>query len=180
MDNCPTCCTRMYSPNVAEDDAESFKALYKLVHDRSEGRHTPRAMRNLGLYYHNGRGVARSFGKAKEYWTIASGKGHGTATFELAVCGTSTYIKARTVALGAPTPGPACWGRSTTNSVLSLSLSLVTMTHQYDSSRLGVVGAPHPCLLSPSLSLGLAHLLLWNSMLTCAIPMTRNHEGCTT
>ena len=116
----------MYSPNVAEDDAESFKALYKLVHDRSEGRHTPRAMRNLGLYYHNGRGVARSFGKAKEYWTIASGKGHGTATFELAVCGTSTYIKARTVALGAPTPGPACWGRSIP-SVSSLSLSLSSL-----------------------------------------------------
>ena len=58
-----------------------------------------------------------------------------------------------------------------TPSVSSLSLSLVTMTHQYDTSVWGSVGAPHQCPLAR------LHYTLLKCMLTCAIAMAHKNEG---
>eukprot|EP00729_Bicosta_minor_P001968 gene1968-biopygen6026 len=50
--NCPTC----RAPFIVSHE-EEFKRLWKLVHDRSPGRHTPVAQNNLGAAYYNGKGV---------------------------------------------------------------------------------------------------------------------------
>eukprot|EP00729_Bicosta_minor_P022301 gene22301-biopygen21355 len=51
---CPTC-----RAPISVLDEENFKRCWKLVHDRSPGRHTPAAQNNLGGMYENGKGVAQ-------------------------------------------------------------------------------------------------------------------------
>ena len=66
--------------------------------------------------------------------------------------------EARRTADGGPLPIPQQrGGRSTPASVFSLSLSLVTMTHQYDSSRIGGGVGAHP----PVSSLEVALYYIW-------------------
>ena len=81
MTTCPTC----RAPFLHSGDPLCFKQLCKLVHGRSEGRHTPRAMRNLGLCYHKGDGVPKDDAKAAKYWNLAADHGFAQAHFDLAV-----------------------------------------------------------------------------------------------
>ena len=50
--NCPTC-----RAPFSVSDEENFKRCWKLVHDRSPGRHTPAAQNLLGGAYRDGEGV---------------------------------------------------------------------------------------------------------------------------
>ena len=52
--NCPTC-----RAPFGVSDKENFARLWKLVHDRSPGRHTPDAQLALGRLYDKGTGVRR-------------------------------------------------------------------------------------------------------------------------
>ena len=64
---CPTC----RAPFKVSDE-EEFKRLWKLVHDRSPGRHTPLAQCNLGAMYGRGHGVKQDHKEAVEWYSEAA------------------------------------------------------------------------------------------------------------
>ena len=71
---CPTC-----RAPIAVSHEESFKRLWKLVHDRSPGRHTPAAQSNLGVRYEKGRGVKQDYKEAVTWYTRAAEQGFAKA-----------------------------------------------------------------------------------------------------
>jgi TPR repeat protein len=78
ISNCPTC----RAPIIVSDE-ENFKRLWKLVHDRSPGRHTPVAQYNLGTMYHEGDGVKQDDKEAVKWYRKAAEQGYASAQHNL-------------------------------------------------------------------------------------------------
>ena len=78
--NCPTC----RAPLIVSDE-ENFKRLWKLVHDRSPGRHTPGAQFNLGAMYSDGQGVKQDKKEAIKWYTLAAENDNAYAQFNLSI-----------------------------------------------------------------------------------------------
>ena len=78
--NCPTC-----RAPLAVSAEEDFKRFWKLVHDRSPGRHTPWAQFNLGIAYDYGRGVKQDYKEAVEWYRKAAEQGDAKAQHNLGV-----------------------------------------------------------------------------------------------
>eukprot|EP00729_Bicosta_minor_P032911 gene32911-biopygen29666 len=76
--NCPTC----RAPFTVSDE-EGFKRCWKLVHNRSPGRHTPAAQNNLGYKYLNGKGVEQDHVEAVKWFRKAAEAGDAPAQFSL-------------------------------------------------------------------------------------------------
>ena len=76
--NCPTC-----RAPFDVSYKEHFQRLWKLVHDRSPGRHTPAAQYNLGGMYSKGVGVKQDHKEAVEWIRKAAAQGHAVAQFNL-------------------------------------------------------------------------------------------------
>jgi len=76
--NCPTCRAPFYV-----SDEEDFKRCWKLVHDRSPGRHTPVAQNNLGVMYDNGEGVEQDHVEAAKLFRKAAEAGRAKAQYNL-------------------------------------------------------------------------------------------------
>eukprot|EP00729_Bicosta_minor_P019656 gene19656-biopygen1572 len=76
--NCPTC----RAPFIVSDE-ENFTRCWKLVHDRSTGRHTPVAQYNLGSMYYRGKGVEQDHVEAAKWFRKAAEAGHAMAQFNL-------------------------------------------------------------------------------------------------
>ena len=77
---CPTCRAPLFV-----SDKERFKRCYKLVHDRSPGRHTTRAQNDLGFLYKNGKGVPQDYANAMKYYTLAADQGVAMAQCNLGI-----------------------------------------------------------------------------------------------
>ena len=76
--NCPTC----RAPLIVSDEAD-FKRTWKLVHDRSPGRHTRVAQNNLGGMYRKGKGVKQDHKEAVTWYRRAAEQGHASAQCSL-------------------------------------------------------------------------------------------------
>eukprot|EP00729_Bicosta_minor_P001971 gene1971-biopygen6029 len=76
--NCPTC-----RASLKVSDEENFKRLWKLVHDRSPGRHTSAAQNNLGNMYYNGKGVEQDHVEAAKWYRKSAEAGNADAQFNL-------------------------------------------------------------------------------------------------
>ena len=76
--NCPTC----RAPLVVSDN-EHFKRFWKLVHDRSPGRHTSVAQVNLGASYYKGVGVKQDHKEAVMWYRLAAEQGCAVAQHNL-------------------------------------------------------------------------------------------------
>ena len=76
--NCPTC-----RAPLRVSDAEKFRRLWKLVHDRSPGRHTPTAQNSLGCRYTHGEGVKQNYKEAVTWYRKAAVQGNASAQFNL-------------------------------------------------------------------------------------------------
>ena len=87
---CPTCRAPL---RVSHE--ENFKRVWKLVHDRSPGRHTPAAQYNLGTMYRKGDGVKQDYKEAVEWYRKAAEQGLANAQYNLGLM----YAKGQ----GAPT-----------------------------------------------------------------------------
>ena len=74
--NCPTC----RAPFRVSDE-ENFKRCWKLVHDRSPGRHTKYAQGCLGVCYMEGKGVKQDVAEAFKWCKRAADNGYGAAMF---------------------------------------------------------------------------------------------------
>ena len=68
--NCPTC----RAPLVVSRE-EEFKRFWKLVHDRSPGRHTPLVQNQLGSMYEKGEGVKQDTKVALKWYRKAAEQG---------------------------------------------------------------------------------------------------------
>ena len=78
IDNCPTC----RAPGSVSDK-EHFRRLWKLIHDRSPGRHTLSAQNCLGEMYKKGQGVKQDYKEAVEWYRKAAEQGDATAQCNL-------------------------------------------------------------------------------------------------
>eukprot|EP00729_Bicosta_minor_P022491 gene22491-biopygen729 len=81
--NCPTC----RAPFTVSEE-EDYKRCWKLVHDRSPGRHTPAAQCNLGIMYANGKGVEKDHVEAAKWYRMAgmaAEAGDAIAQFNLGI-----------------------------------------------------------------------------------------------
>ena len=78
--NCPTC----RAPFLVSDK-ESFAQLWKLVHDRTPGRHTADAQCGLGAYYRDGTGVRQDDTEAVKWCRLAAEGGDAGAQIGLGV-----------------------------------------------------------------------------------------------
>eukprot|EP00729_Bicosta_minor_P032467 gene32467-biopygen20869 len=76
--NCPTCRAPI---NVSEE--EHFTRCWKLVHDRSPGRHTPGAQLNLGNMYDNGEGVKQDHVEAVKWYRKSAEAGYAKGQYNL-------------------------------------------------------------------------------------------------
>eukprot|EP00729_Bicosta_minor_P032842 gene32842-biopygen23593 len=76
--NCPTC----RAPIIVSDE-ENYKRLWKLVHDRSPGRHTPVAQCSLGAAYSFGRGVEQDTVEAAKWFRKSAEAGYANAQYSL-------------------------------------------------------------------------------------------------
>eukprot|EP00729_Bicosta_minor_P032566 gene32566-biopygen11449 len=76
--NCPTCRAPF---GVSEE--EHFTRMWKLVHDRSAGRHTPAAQCNLGIMHANGNGVEQDYVEAAKWFRKAAEAGYAMAQCNL-------------------------------------------------------------------------------------------------
>eukprot|EP00729_Bicosta_minor_P004380 gene4380-biopygen16815 len=76
--NCPTC----RAPLIVSDK-EKFKRLWKLVHDRSPGRHTRAAQYNIGNRYNKGRGVEQDHVEAAKWYRKSAEAGFAQAQYNL-------------------------------------------------------------------------------------------------
>eukprot|EP00729_Bicosta_minor_P011043 gene11043-biopygen29075 len=76
--NCPIC----RAPLIVSEE-ENFKRYWKLVHDRSPGRHTPVAQYSLGIAYHYGIGVEQDYVEAAKWFQKSAEAGHATAQYTL-------------------------------------------------------------------------------------------------
>eukprot|EP00729_Bicosta_minor_P033020 gene33020-biopygen23682 len=64
-------------------DEENYKRCWKLVHDRSPGRHTPVAQYNLGCLYDTGKGVKQDHVEAVKWYRKAAEAGDAGAQYNL-------------------------------------------------------------------------------------------------
>eukprot|EP00729_Bicosta_minor_P032525 gene32525-biopygen24272 len=78
--NCPTC----RAPLIVSDE-EEFKRCWKLVHDRSPGRHTPTAQFNVGCRYDTGEGVEQDHVEAAKWYRKSAEAGHPKAQCNLGI-----------------------------------------------------------------------------------------------
>ena len=76
--NCPTC-----RAPFAVSHEEEFKRLWKLVHDRSPGRHTPVAQNSLGTAYDTGDGIEQDYTEAVKWYRKAGEQGYAMAQYNL-------------------------------------------------------------------------------------------------
>eukprot|EP00729_Bicosta_minor_P032625 gene32625-biopygen27452 len=76
--NCPTC----RAPFTVSEE-EHFTRYWKLIHDRSPGRHTPVAQCGLGNMYHNGSGAEQEHVEAVKWYRKAAEAGHAKAQCSL-------------------------------------------------------------------------------------------------
>eukprot|EP00729_Bicosta_minor_P020177 gene20177-biopygen10446 len=76
--NCPTC-----RAPFSVSDEEKFKRLWKLVHDRSPGRHTTVAQSNLGIMYYTGKGVKQDHVEAAKWFRKSAEAGYANAQYNL-------------------------------------------------------------------------------------------------
>ena len=76
--NCPTC-----GLSIDVSDKENFKRLWKLVHDKPPGPHTPEALYRLGYRYVLGKGVLKNEKEAWSWFERAAEQGHPGAQTEL-------------------------------------------------------------------------------------------------
>eukprot|EP00729_Bicosta_minor_P032595 gene32595-biopygen17417 len=76
--NCPTC-----RAPFSFSDEERFTRCWKLVHDRSPGRHTLAAQYSLGAMYANGEGVEQDHVEAAKWYRKAAEAGNATAQCNL-------------------------------------------------------------------------------------------------
>ena len=79
--NCPTC-----RAPIVVSPKEDFRRMWKLVHDRSPGRHTHVAQFNLGVAYTKGLGVKQDQKEAVEWFRKAAAQGLAAAQHSLVVC----------------------------------------------------------------------------------------------
>ena len=75
---CPTC-----RAPIHVSDQEEFKRLWKLVHDRSPGRHTPWAQNKLGAMYYDGQGAKQDHKEAAKWFRKAAEQGNAIAQCNL-------------------------------------------------------------------------------------------------
>ena len=78
---CPTCRAPFHV-----SDEEKFERLWKLVHDRSPGRHTPVVQFNrgiIGIMYHEGEGVKQDDAEAVTWYRLAAEQGYAKAQSNL-------------------------------------------------------------------------------------------------
>eukprot|EP00729_Bicosta_minor_P013104 gene13104-biopygen14213 len=78
--NCPTC-----RAPFGVSDEERFKRLWKLVHDRSAGRHTLAAQYHLGCMYETGRVVDQDHIEAAKWYRKSAEAGYALAQYNLGV-----------------------------------------------------------------------------------------------
>eukprot|EP00729_Bicosta_minor_P004601 gene4601-biopygen13990 len=76
--NCPIC----RAPLVVSDE-EEFKRCWKLVHDRSLGRHTRAAQNTLAYMYANGEGVEQDHVEAAKWFRKSAEAGFVNAQYNL-------------------------------------------------------------------------------------------------
>eukprot|EP00729_Bicosta_minor_P032571 gene32571-biopygen12476 len=76
--NCPTC----RAPFTVSEE-EDFTRYWKLVHDRSPGRHTPAAQFSLGCMYGNGEGVGQDHVEAAKWYRKSAEAGFAQAQYNL-------------------------------------------------------------------------------------------------
>ena len=76
---CPIC----RAPRIVSDKKE-FKRMWKLVHDRPTGRHTPIALFCIARMYSTGSGVPKDDAKAVQFFTLAADKDFAEAMVFLA------------------------------------------------------------------------------------------------
>ena len=163
--NCPTC----RAPFSVSDEKE-FTRYWKLVHDRSPGRHTPTAQYNLGVAYRHGKGVKQDRVEAAEWFRKAAEAGYAMAQVNLGImhakgegveqdCGEALkWVQLAAVqgyenALGAldimqkanliPTPPPA-------TAVTTILLTSANAA-KYNSKTGRVVEAPSPDMVRPGI-----------------------------
>ena len=82
--NCPTC-----RAPFSVSDEENFTRCWKLVHDRSPGRHTPAAQYFLGCRYEKGEGVEQDHVEAAKWYRKSAEAGYAPAQCNLGVM----YVK---------------------------------------------------------------------------------------
>ena len=80
LNTCP-CCRASF---VHSTPRKGFELLWKLIHDRSPGPHTPRAQCILALCFQEGNGVKRSLADAFKFFLKAAEAGHHKAQVNLA------------------------------------------------------------------------------------------------
>lgn len=68
--SCPCCRASFHPPKT-----QAFRQCWKLVHDRSPGRHTPLAQNQLGFMYSKGDGVDRDDAAAATWFRKAARAG---------------------------------------------------------------------------------------------------------
>eukprot|EP00729_Bicosta_minor_P032742 gene32742-biopygen5792 len=78
--NCPTCRAPI---GVSEED--TFKRCWKLVHDRSPGRHTPAAQCSLGAMYDKGEGVEQDHIEAVKWYRKSAEAGNADGQYNLGI-----------------------------------------------------------------------------------------------
>eukprot|EP00729_Bicosta_minor_P033011 gene33011-biopygen12776 len=78
--NCPTC----RAPLIVSGE-ENFKRWWKLVHDRSAGRHTPAAQHSLGNMYYTGDGVKQDHVEAVKWHRKSAEAGYAAAQHNLGI-----------------------------------------------------------------------------------------------
>ena len=78
--NCPTC----RAPLVVSRE-EELKRFWKLVHDRSRGRHTPLVQNQLGSMYEKGEGVKQDTKEALKWYRKAAQQGVAHAQYNLGI-----------------------------------------------------------------------------------------------
>eukprot|EP00729_Bicosta_minor_P021129 gene21129-biopygen25357 len=76
--NCPTCRAPFRVSNE-----ENYKRYWKLVHDRSPGRHTSVAQNNLGFMYYTGKGVEQDHVEAVKWFRLSAEAGNAGAQYNL-------------------------------------------------------------------------------------------------
>eukprot|EP00729_Bicosta_minor_P009635 gene9635-biopygen7268 len=76
--NCPIC-----RAPIIVSEAEKFKRCWKLVHDRSPGRHTPAAQCGLGVMYRDGEGVEQDHVEAVKWLRKSAEAGYAAAQCNL-------------------------------------------------------------------------------------------------
>ena len=80
VENCPTCRAPLHV-----SDEESCRRVWRLVHNRSWGRHTLPAQNSLGNMHRKGAGVKQDRKGAVEWYKKAAAQGHAHAQTNLGV-----------------------------------------------------------------------------------------------